>query len=290
MAEGKKDHLWKYEASILEGSAFTSQLRAFRSETFPQRDGFKDEYLAYIPAAWTIINNMHNLNISASILWEMMKFSLLDYLVDEYMEATVVLLEPALRAEIKSWLHSTLLSDASSTSEVLSAIVSRKRPLSPDSSDENPRKGPPSPESDNDDHSTPQTNKKRCTTVNAIKNTLEKYINDIMSHISVRSASKYDRNLVQRELYYFLLAHMQQLDDNEKLAVGGGKHAMPTYHSSYYTWVPFHRVSTHLMSIIICIFQLPTQRIFDFKITTRLFPDRNPEIQGRRSYRPSFCA
>ncbi|KAF2248785.1 hypothetical protein BU26DRAFT_305847 [Trematosphaeria pertusa] len=217
-AQGQRDPLWKFEACILEGSAFTPQLRACRGEIFPLREGFKDEYLAYIPAAWTIINNMRGLRCPTTLLWEMMRISLTDFLVDEYMESSVAFLDAPERNEIRSWITTTLLPTMAPE-----ANVSRKRPFTPDT--------------DDDDIATFITDPKSSERVQTVKKILAGYIKDVLLHAKVRIASQYDRNHVRRELHDFLTAHMLQMDDNISLPPQDSSLAiLSSPRSSFYVW------------------------------------------------------
>ena len=76
-------------ASLTEGYLFLPQLKRRSREIF-SRDGMaEDKYLEYIPLTWTTINNLKKSHLSAKLLQEMMVVSMLNYQVDEYMEAVV---------------------------------------------------------------------------------------------------------------------------------------------------------------------------------------------------------
>jgi hypothetical protein len=215
VAQGEKRELWKYEACVYEGSSFTKKLQGARGEIFPLRQGFKDEYLVYIPAAWTIVNNIRKLNLPASLIWEMMWFSLLDFLVDEYMESNVDLLGVSDRTEIKTWIG-TILVPASDRK-----AIPKKRPLSP------------------------KTHSDERDVVYEVmlsqggqlaKKVLSQYVDEVLQHPKVRTASRYDRDNVRRELHDFLMAHMLQMEDNARLPVGTMLTTLPSPPASFYTW------------------------------------------------------
>lgn len=211
-AQGRKDELWKYEASIYEASAFTAKLRASRGDIFPLREGVKDEYLVYIPAAWTIVNNVRQLDLSANLLWEMMWFSMLDFLVDEYMETKVDLLDIVDRMAIKSWI------DAMFSTSTPQELVPRKRPLSPDTDSDEMENGTKKPPSE---------------AVRSVQNVLRRYIEQVLQHPKVRTASRFDRDNVSRELHDFLIAHIIQMEDNRKLRVGYTIASLPSPRLSF---------------------------------------------------------
>ncbi len=80
---------WKLIASLIEGYLFLPRLKRIRLEIFPRNSMTEDKYLEYIPFTWTASNNLRGTFIQNSLLWDMMVLSMLNYQVDEYMEAVV---------------------------------------------------------------------------------------------------------------------------------------------------------------------------------------------------------
>jgi hypothetical protein len=214
MVQGQSFELWKYEASMYEASAFTGKLQASRSDIFPLRDGVKDEYLTYIPSAWVIINNIRQLNLSADLLWDMIWFSMLDFLVDEYMESTVDRLTIADRTTVKAWIDKILPRPSSNR-------IPQKRHVSPDNDTDRTRYA---------------TKEATSNAVQVVIATLRCYINQVLQHPKVCTASHVDRENVCRELHDFLIAHMLQMEDNRKLPVGSTLVCLPSPRSSFYMW------------------------------------------------------
>ena len=82
----RREPSWKILVSVVEGLSFLPRLLEARSKIFPRQRSVEDRYLEYIPSTWIVINNCDALCLAPSLLWEMMVISMLDFLVDEYME------------------------------------------------------------------------------------------------------------------------------------------------------------------------------------------------------------
>ena len=83
---------WKILASVIEGFAYLPQLKAARLEIFPRQKSANDKYLTYVPITWTLVNNCKGHFLDGALLWDMIVVSMLDYLVDEYLESVVAIL------------------------------------------------------------------------------------------------------------------------------------------------------------------------------------------------------
>ena len=96
---------WKLVASALEGHMFLPQLKSAGSKVLPEQSGAKNEYLAYIPFTWILVNNCHRLFLSANLLWDMMVLTVCNFRVDEYMESTVGKLSDADLEPLKAMIR-----------------------------------------------------------------------------------------------------------------------------------------------------------------------------------------
>ncbi|PVH96124.1 hypothetical protein DM02DRAFT_731392 [Periconia macrospinosa] len=210
---------WEYEACIYEARIFTTKLQGARTEIFPSRINAKDEYLIYIPAAWVITNNMRGLKISANLLWEMTRFSMLDYLVDEYMESTLEQLNTADKLVLRDWIYAAM------TPGSAQERTSSKRPLTPSSTD-----------CEDSDAADGLTSRSKTEPLACIQRILGSYMKDVLFHPEVRSASRFDRENVRMELRDFLLAHIIQMEDNARLPAGSTLVTLSPPRTSFYTW------------------------------------------------------
>ncbi|KAF1964405.1 hypothetical protein BU23DRAFT_631876 [Bimuria novae-zelandiae CBS 107.79] len=210
---------WKFEASTFKSSTFTRMLQAYHADIFPTRDGYEDKYLPYIPVTWILINNFQRLDLATLLLWEMMKFSMWDFLIDEYMEASVASLPFQDRKYVKRWIKTSLF------------VYSRDR----------------------------RTGEKRFHEDSSFINTLGNYAREVMLHPSVQAASEYDCKKLQGELRSFLLAHLKQINNSASLSSdithtsSMGHTLFSASRSSFYYWVK-STASTHISCPISSVF------------------------------------
>lgn len=96
---------WKMVASVQEAYTFLSQLKSAGSNFMPEQRGAKNEYVAFIPLTFILVNNHHRLFLSTNLLWDMMVHSLNNYHVDEYMESVVAKLSDANLEPVKAMIR-----------------------------------------------------------------------------------------------------------------------------------------------------------------------------------------
>ena len=80
---------WLIHASCIEGQLFLPMLHEIRQAAFSRTGMTKDKYIAWIPIMWTLANNVNGCNTSARLLFDMMRVSVLNFQVDEFMETVV---------------------------------------------------------------------------------------------------------------------------------------------------------------------------------------------------------
>ena len=80
---------WLILASWIEGQIFLPMLDEARRAAFSRAGMTKDKYFAWIPVMWTLANNTNGCNTSASLLFDMMHVSVLNFQADEFMETVV---------------------------------------------------------------------------------------------------------------------------------------------------------------------------------------------------------
>ena len=232
---------WTLKASLIEGNLFLPQLRAVRLKIFPRKNMAEDKYFDYIPFAWTTSNNFKKAHLRSTFLCEMMIVSFLNYQVDEYMETVVsgYFYDRLVEAKdlIKNLFHQyvsrtnergTNLHEEKATergcpSELTNGNnVSKKRKLAYDgsrSTDDNEHKKDARSEREDQD----------------VVTVLGRFIEHILDHPNVQTASDYDRGYLRQELETFLLAHVDQIEDNRRLAQGEGPPGPPS--GRLFDWV-----------------------------------------------------
>ncbi|KAL8823522.1 MAG: hypothetical protein Q9191_005775 [Dirinaria sp. TL-2023a] len=77
---------WLVLASWTEGQLFLPMLHEVRRAAFCRAGMSKDKYFTWIPVLWALANNTNGYNMSARLLLDMMRVSVLNFQADELME------------------------------------------------------------------------------------------------------------------------------------------------------------------------------------------------------------
>ena len=220
---------WKIKASLIEGYLFYPQLERIRLNVYPQKDIKKDRTLEYNALVWAITNNFRDDQNPATIVWDMMVVSMLNYQTDEYMEAVVERgfadnLEP-----VKRFVHD--LCDASNNMEVAKETNQNGQQVQSNGG-----------ESEHPKPTLWRDGAQPSKASSEVSKTLSNYARYLIEHRSVQRASVADRNNLILELRAYLLAHITQIEDNTRLKA---QKSATTNHTtifkspktSYYAWV-----------------------------------------------------
>ena len=218
---------WILDASILEGRTFLPELQRVKTEIFADETSAmaKDKYMEYIPCTWAAIKNSKKLFVNSTILWDMMIISMLDFLIDEYMESTIVQLCDTDLDFVSDIIRRLCSGQFAQTG------VKRKRDCSDDEFDCS--NGHPVT-------TTKGVGTSEITTKMMI--TLERFIKYILNHSHVLLASDSDKSQLLTELQVFLIAHITQIQDNNRFSrqISHSSNKISTFltpRTSYYTWV-----------------------------------------------------
>ena len=190
----RKEPSWKILVSVVEGFSFLPQLLDARSKIFPRQQLAEDRYLEYIPCTWMVINNCDALCLEPFVLWDMMVMSMLDFLVDEYMESTVVKVS-------ETELNSLCIR--------ISALCKGAKAEVDGNSDD------PTQTVEKSAHLNYQEESFRPTS--GIETVLKDYIWKVLNHPGIQNASWQNWSSLQAELRTFLLSHLEQIHDNIQL-------------------------------------------------------------------------
>ncbi|KAK1561739.1 ent-kaurene synthase [Colletotrichum navitas] len=199
-------------AALVEGFLFSPLLQQHKFDVFNRAGLAVDKYLDMIPFTWTGCDMRAGFRASPLFLWEMMNISMLSYQVDEFIEAEA---GPAVAGDLK------VLRDF-----VLDLFPDDKKTSAP-----------------KDVH---MDGSPACRETAARLEPLRRYVDYIRNHWAVAAASAADQVNLDRELQLYLLAHIQQLQDNLRLAGRGaaesddgcgrdGNAKWPA--SSFFSWV-----------------------------------------------------
>ena len=210
---------WLIHAALTEGYLFLPHLRNRRLDIFPRSGMAEDKYFEYIPFTWTVANNLERAHFRTSFLREMMIISFLNYQADEYMETVV------------GSFFAGRFNDARQLVEELCNSV-RTQSNGTIESQTNGTWNKTAKCADVKQHLVQQVE---------IYTTLGRFINHILQHPGVQRASDYDRNRVHHELRAFLLAHIDQLEDNERFSSQHipRDHTTPYLHcqTTFFDWI-----------------------------------------------------
>ena len=252
---------WLLEASLIEGYLFLPQLQRIRLGIFPREEMEEDRYFEYIPFTWTVSNNLEKAYFPAIFLREMMTLSFLNYQADEYMETVFSKRFEGRYIEARHLINA-LFDDWGPSAHGLSTAQEHEPGviLNKDPQDNGFRHDLRDVRISSDDigqqtngSAVSQTNGRLANgtgiakTKNAAKEdseiyqTLQRFINHSISHHLVETASDHDKSRLRQELRTFLLAHVEQIEDNRRLSSQGSlKDRIVVFQSprsTFFDWV-----------------------------------------------------
>ena len=187
---------WQITASLLESYMFLPQLRRTKSDIFPQNEETESEYLEYIPFTWTSCNNFGN-QTGSTILLDMMIISILNYQVDEYMEAIVARYHGHDLQLVKDIIN-RLCHASDSTRSVEQGSGSMEQGLATP------------PETDSDEPVIPS--------LAEVEKVLARFVAFVLRHAKVTQSPLSAQKRLEQELATFLLAHVTQIEDNTRFS------------------------------------------------------------------------
>lgn len=198
--------------ALVEACFLASRMRTTEPEIFPHKENASEGYLEYVPFITTSCNYLgHPIDIEH--LFDLILLSKLNYQVDHYMETVV----GALTAH-----------EIESTRVLINRLCRQSFQLPPSQKRRYEESCEPLPEG----------SKNEMCLVN-VHNVLARFIHYVLDHPNVLQSSTYLQRHLSHELEMFLLAHIQQIEDNRrraaKLPHGTTHAAMPE--RTYFDWV-----------------------------------------------------
>ena len=163
----------------------------------------EDKCLEYIPFTWLGCNALGK-PVHPTVLWEMMLVSMLNYQVDEYMEAVVGLHFEHNLQPIKRPIDRLCL--PSSVSAAANGSPNRQRSKSIDG------------ERNKADGKGTEPQAQANVTLDNVERVLHRFIAYVLRHPKVLQSPASAQNHLRRELRTFLLAHVAQIQDNTRLS------------------------------------------------------------------------
>ncbi|KAJ6438979.1 Copalyl diphosphate synthase-like protein [Purpureocillium lavendulum] len=215
---------WELRASLIEASLFLPLLRPRRLDVFPRKGVEDDKYFDLIPFFWTSPNNRARTYASTWFLYEMMNITLLTMQVDEFMEAVAGPSFLSHTAELRQLIYDVFRMTESVGAHPVKCDDATHELDGRSRADGGKRNGQRScdPQQCDDD----------------IVNPLSKFTRYILENSSIQASSHWDQEIIKSELQTYLLAHVQQAEDNARIAwrTNGGRRAS-TSASTFFGWV-----------------------------------------------------
>jgi len=175
---------WELYGSMVEASLFATLLRGHRLDVFPRLDVEEDKYFDVIPFFWTSSSNRARTYASTTFLWEMSVIALMNFQVDEFMEAVAGPLYQGRMDDLRTIIHDLLPEQDRPEGKFKINGVN----------------GPPSNDED----------------YYKVYEPLSRFLTHVLEHPSVLSSHPWDQKMLYRELRTYLLAHIQQAEDSTR--------------------------------------------------------------------------
>ncbi|MCJ1333655.1 hypothetical protein MMC10_010355 [Thelotrema lepadinum] len=211
-------------ASLSESYVFLDKLKRSTPSIFPRQDMTEDKYTEYIPFTWTSTNNLLNQPSNAEILLEMMLLSVLNFQVDEYMEAVIGAKFSDRLKQVRGFIDSLFTSSFGPTG------VKRTR------SEQETMNGLQVSSDLPDEREDPKV-KVQDASIGAVKTVLRRFIKHVLEHPRVMQSHAAARLHLRSELHAFLLSHLTQITDSAEFYSEATTILKCTVKRTYYDWV-----------------------------------------------------
>jgi hypothetical protein len=257
---------WKLKASLIESYLFLPQLRQVRLDIFPRKEMAEDKYLEYIPFTWTGCNNLGTTQLATATLWDMMVISMLNYQADEYMEAVVGIQLQHNLTPIRA-----LIVRICQTSEATRPLDVSRKPSHPTSKFNDQPSDLAMPTDD--------TILDRNASLGPAdtEQVLAQFVNHVLTHPKVRCSPFAVQRQLRHELATFLLAHVEQIEDNARFARQQHRAVFASPTRTYFDWVRTtsadHTSCPYSFVFYTCLVGKPGQEIFATVSTKYLAQD-----------------
>ncbi|KAI0517205.1 hypothetical protein F5B22DRAFT_605305 [Xylaria bambusicola] len=219
---------WQIRASMIEGTLFRPIVRARRLNIFTRKGVEEDKYFDVIPVAWPTCNYRTRTFAPSCFLFEGMMAALLNYQVDEFIEAVAGVNYadniPELRQIIDDVIVS--ISEEKSVDNIYETLWEESAAngiseLTNGSAANGAAAG-------------------RLSTIDEVKRRevlvpLTKFVTHALKHPSILSSSPWDQKNVTNELRIYLQTHVTQSEDN--MLLQQGKFTKGVMREHFFRWV-----------------------------------------------------
>ncbi|KAI1454031.1 Copalyl diphosphate synthase [Annulohypoxylon moriforme] len=204
---------FEVKASLIEAALFQPLLRPRRLLVFPRKDMEEDKYFDIIPFTWTACNNRSRTFAPTTFIYEMMIISFLNYQADEFMEAVA---GPSYTGNLDGLrnLINGIINSVQGTKIITNGVEL------------------PS-------HLNGEATPNGSTEEDDVSAGLTRFIEYVLNHPLVTSASLWSRKSLKWELGTFLRAHVSQTEDNLRF-ISDNQQSGDVYSSAsgtFFQWV-----------------------------------------------------
>ena len=218
----------KLRSLLVESRLYLPRLRAVSRNIFPREGMNEDKYLEYIPFTWLGCNALSR-PVHSKILWEMILISMLNYQVDEYMEAVVGLHFEHNLQPVRELIERLCLPSSNSTPVNGSLNLQLHDSIDAERSRVNR------------ESTEPQAQTNTTITLTDIERVLTRFTVYVLRHAKVLQGPASAQTHLRRELRTFLLAHIAQIEDNTRLSKQASSKrralTLASSQKSYFAWV-----------------------------------------------------
>ncbi|KAG8156333.1 hypothetical protein KVR01_013785 [Diaporthe batatas] len=229
---------WQIQASMVEGMLFRPIVKAVRLDVFTRKGVDVDKYFDVIPLAWPIANNRARAFAPSSFLLEGMMASMLNYQVDEFMEAVAGVIYAQHIPELRLLIDEVIYAISRESEACANGIVNDS------TNGRGLKKGA------NGHHPDIEDSKRE-----EVLQPLRKFVSRALMHPAILSASSWDRKNMTCELRIYLQTHVTQNEDNMLLRQNKFTDGIMREH--FFRWVRTtsadHTSATYTFNFVSCL-------------------------------------
>ncbi|KAI1282924.1 hypothetical protein F5Y07DRAFT_394888 [Xylaria sp. FL0933] len=239
---------WQIRASMIEGTLFRQMVRARRLNIFTRKGVEEDKYFDIIPVAWPTCNNRTRTFAPSCFLFEGMTAALINYQVDEFIEAVAGVNYADNIPELRQIIDDVI------------ASISEDRSLDGVYETLWEKSAANGIEEFTDGFGSNGATAGRQSTIDDVKRRevlvpLTKFVTHALKHPSILSASAWDQKNVTNELRIYLQTHVTQSEDN--MLLKQGKFTKGVMREHFFRWVRTtsadHTSATYTYNFISCL-------------------------------------
>jgi hypothetical protein len=201
-----REPFFKLKAAAIESTFYVEQLKAMRLDIFPVTNTKeKDNYFHYIPIMWCIHNSVRKAWAPPVIIWDISVIRMFIFLVDEYIESHIVSFSAKELAELSAGIQQIFALEGDWATEIQN-LVTPGKDIKKRTSNPLVILNPPS------------SSESFSPLVMGALDVFYRWGTFQMNYPSLQLASALDLHALRFESKNYLLYHLHQTADNQRLA------------------------------------------------------------------------